>query len=75
MLVKLVRDILLGDKVFDIVGLHFRDDLERVRYEGLEFAYFKSINSWLSSTVDVDLPVMLPLSTGELGPRYTVCHA
>lgn len=44
-LVELVGDILLRDKVFDIVGLHFRDDLERVRYEGFEFTYFKSISS------------------------------
>lgn len=44
MLVKLVSDVLLGDKVFDIVVLHFRDDLERVRYDGLEFAYFNPIS-------------------------------
>lgn len=46
MIIELIGDILLGDKVFNVVKLHLGDDLEGVGHESFKFASDTSTFNW-----------------------------
>lgn len=46
MFVELIGDILLGNKISDVINLHLGDDLEGVGHEGFKFTRDASTFNW-----------------------------
>lgn len=46
MIIELIGDILLGNKISDVINLHLGDDLESVGHESFKFTRDASTFDW-----------------------------